>query len=92
MAEHTDDPQRRIIPFSKRRVNPEIVYLFVTPEDDPPQASPLQGISYGIAVLADAVRLIVELPADVLEPALPHSANRTSSKRYLFMGMGTHDH
>ena len=52
-------------------MSPGIRYLVVIAEDDPAEASPLQGFSRGITEVNGLVRSLADLPADVLECALP---------------------
>jgi hypothetical protein len=52
-------------------MSPGIRYLVVIADDDPAEASPLQGFSRGITEVDELVRCLVDLPADVLECALP---------------------
>lgn len=67
----TEEPPR---PAGGRVVRPDIQYFLVVPEDDPREASPLQGFSLGITRVSELLRSIVDLPADVLEFALPEPA------------------
>ncbi|RWO41382.1 CHAT domain-containing protein [Mesorhizobium sp.] len=57
-----------------RTVLPQIYYFIVVPEDDPTEASPLQGFSFGMTAASNLFHIIVNLPADVLELALPSAA------------------
>ena len=52
-------------------MSPGIRYLVVIADDDPAEASPLQGFSRGITGVDELVRSLINLPADVLECALP---------------------
>ncbi|TFI57817.1 hypothetical protein E2493_12990 [Sphingomonas parva] len=61
-------------PIPNPQVDPTIRYVLLIPEDEPSEASPMQGFSQGMVETAHVLRLLVELPADVLEPALPRSA------------------
>lgn len=55
-------------------IDPRVFYCFVLAEDDPYETSPFQGFSRGWMTLSWAMLRLVELPADVLEAALPHQA------------------
>jgi hypothetical protein len=73
-ADSNDDSHGRAATTSRasaRTVVPQIHYVIVIPEDDPAEASPLQGFSFGIAAASNLFHLIVDLPADVIEMALP---------------------
>ena len=52
-------------------IDPGIFYCFVLADDDPHKTSPFQGFSRGWMTLPWAMLRLVDLPADVLEPALP---------------------
>jgi hypothetical protein len=54
-----------------RPVRPKIRYFVIIPEDDPAATSSLQGFSHGITRVDNLLRSVVDLPADVLEFALP---------------------
>ena len=55
-------------------IDPAIYYCLVLADDDPHETSPFQGFSPDWQTLLWAMRRIVELPADVVEPALPRQA------------------
>ena len=57
-------------------IDPRILYCFVLPDDDPYKTSPFQGFSPGWTEMTWAMLRIVELPADVFEPALPSQSVR----------------
>jgi hypothetical protein len=57
-----------------KTVVPHIYYFIIIPEDAPEQASPLQGFSFGMVAASRLFQAIVELPADVVEMALPPAA------------------
>ena len=55
-------------------IDPSIFYCFVLEDDDPYKTSPFQGFSPTWMTLPWAMLRLIDLPADVLEPALPHKA------------------
>src|SRR5690348_11507637 len=57
------------------RIDPTIAYWLALPHDNPHQTSILQGFPARLFALMWALEYLVDLPADALEPALPHSAN-----------------
>ena len=57
-------------------IDPRILYCLVLPDDDPYKTSPFQGFSPGWTELTWAMLRIVELPADIFEPALPSQSVR----------------
>ncbi len=55
-------------------IDPGVHYCFVLEDDDPRKTSPFQGFSRGWMSLTWAMLRLIDLPADALEPALPHQA------------------
>lgn len=56
-------------------IDPRIFYCLALPNDDPRITSPFQGFSQGWMALPWAMRQLIGLPTDALEPALPRQAN-----------------
>ena len=56
------------------QIDPLISYCLVIAHDDPYKTSPFQGFSPGLVKLRWAMSRLTGLPADVIEPALPHQA------------------
>lgn len=55
-------------------IDPTIFYCFIIEDTDPYKTSPFQGFSPGLISLQWPLELLKNLPADALEPALPHKA------------------
>ena len=55
-------------------IDPMISYCLVIADDNPYKTSPFQGFSPGLVKLRWAMTRLTRLPADVIEPALPHQA------------------
>ena len=55
-------------------IDPLIYYCFVLGDDDPHETSPFQGFSPDWQALLWAMRRLVELPANVVDPAMPRQA------------------
>lgn len=55
-------------------IDPTLFYCLAIADDDPTKTSLFQGFSHGLIALSWAMWELIHLPADLLEPALPHQA------------------